>query len=340
MNKKKKIIYLLISLLAAMAFAACSKTEEPETPITEEEVVEETQVKEDSLDTSLKGKKFVCKETNQLMGFDKNEMVYRLCFVYNTDHVDATHPYFSLGNPYPYEIEGDSVFLANMFEPSERTKYLIEEEGSKLILTRESDGIKFVEVSVPTIEYKVDSDYVLVEDCVVREGASETSRQKTYDELSDDGKRHAREGENAVLKSGTEVTCLEVKDNWMRIPSGWICCRDNSTLYVKESAKYHVVYQKTFPELNSSALNGKTYNLSWPSENDQSIVGTTISFNGNMCVFEILAENGKMVETEQKYGYENGELCIKIAPMSVAVFTEDGNTFVFKEGISGRLEKE
>ena len=52
MNKKRIIICLLISLLAAMAFAACSKNEEPETPTTEEvveeTVVEETQVSEEA----------------------------------------------------------------------------------------------------------------------------------------------------------------------------------------------------------------------------------------------------------------------------------------------------
>lgn len=91
---------------------------------------------------------------------------------------------------------------------------------------------------IPYRDYKIDINYVLVEDCAVREEASASSKQKTYDELSDDAKKHAVEGENAVLKKGTVVTCLEVKDDWMRIPSGWICCRDDSKLYVDIREEY------------------------------------------------------------------------------------------------------
>lgn len=148
MNKKRVLIYLVISMLAVMAFTACSKNKEPETPTTEE--VEETVVEE--------------------------------------TQVEAGEP-----------VEDEPEEVAD---------------------------------NIPTIEYKVDSNYVLVEDCAVREDASETSKQKSYDELSDDAKNHAVEGEDAVLKKGTVVTCLEIKDDWMRIPSGWICCRDSSKLYV------------------------------------------------------------------------------------------------------------
>ena len=43
--------------------------------------------------------------------------------------------------------------------------------------------------------------------------------------LSPDGKLHATKSRLGRLRAGTEVTCLKVKGNWMRIPSGWICCK-------------------------------------------------------------------------------------------------------------------
>lgn len=56
-----------------------------------------------------------------------------------------------------------------------------------------------------------------------------------YANLTADGKRHAYS--NGALKTGTRVSCLEVKVInstfiWMRIPSGWICCVDGAKKYV------------------------------------------------------------------------------------------------------------
>lgn len=36
-------------------------------------------------------------------------------------------------------------------------------------------------------------------------------------------------GEDAVLAEGSVVKCLEIRDDWMRIESGWICCVDPDT---------------------------------------------------------------------------------------------------------------
>lgn len=56
-----------------------------------------------------------------------------------------------------------------------------------------------------------------------------------YANLTADGKKHAYS--NGALKTGTRVSCLEVKVInptfiWMRIPSGWICCVDGAKKYV------------------------------------------------------------------------------------------------------------
>ena len=74
-------------------------------------------------------------------------------------------------------------------------------------------------------------------DLNVRADAGTNSRQKNKSELTADGKKHAVNANVAVLKSGTRVTCLEVKnignDIWMRIPSGWIAGYYEGKEYIK-----------------------------------------------------------------------------------------------------------
>ena len=57
-----------------------------------------------------------------------------------------------------------------------------------------------------------------------------------YSDLTSDGKKHANK--SGALKTGTRVTCLEVKNDddgniWIRIPSGWICAKFGNSYYVK-----------------------------------------------------------------------------------------------------------
>ncbi len=71
----------------------------------------------------------------------------------------------------------------------------------------------------------------------VRTGAGKDYPVKARDELTTDGKRHANAGRYAVLRAGTQVRCLEIKDEgtarrWMRIPSGWVCARENGQVYI------------------------------------------------------------------------------------------------------------
>lgn len=67
----------------------------------------------------------------------------------------------------------------------------------------------------------------------VRTGPGTNYRQKRRDELTPDGKRHAIRGPYACLQNGTVVTCLQISGNWMRIPSGWICCKMGNAVYVR-----------------------------------------------------------------------------------------------------------
>lgn len=68
-------------------------------------------------------------------------------------------------------------------------------------------------------------NYRLATALYVRKGPGTNYGIKSRSALTNDAKRHAYSGSKALLKAGTIVTCLEVKGEWMRIPSGWICCK-------------------------------------------------------------------------------------------------------------------
>ena len=93
-----------------------------------------------------------------------------------------------------------------------------------------------VEPSEPDMGgYTVNNTYtVLVSALNVRTGPGKAYELVGYDNLTQDGKRHA--SMFGALLRGTRVTCLDVKkegDNvWMEIPSGWICARWGDNVYV------------------------------------------------------------------------------------------------------------
>ncbi len=55
-----------------------------------------------------------------------------------------------------------------------------------------------------------------------------------FDSFTHDAKQHGHfddEG-NGILDSGTRVTCKAVSGNWMLIPSGWVCIKDDRKVYI------------------------------------------------------------------------------------------------------------
>lgn len=84
----------------------------------------------------------------------------------------------------------------------------------------EKSGVRFDKGSVYTLTTNVN----------VRTGAGINYSVKKVKDLTADGKKHctsSNAGDNAVLKSGTKVTALDVNyvsgDIWLKIPSGYIC---------------------------------------------------------------------------------------------------------------------
>lgn len=87
-------------------------------------------------------------------------------------------------------------------------------------------------------EYTVGKNYVLQANMFVRKAAA--GANKLYKDLTKDGQKNGTANDKgyAILKQGTVVTCLEVKNYegavWIRIPSGWICgIGASKTVYVK-----------------------------------------------------------------------------------------------------------
>lgn len=85
--------------------------------------------------------------------------------------------------------------------------------------------------------YKVGVVYTLQVNLNVRNGAGTSYKNKKYSELTKDGRKHALNQANAVLKRGTKVSCLKIvkKENqiWLEIPSGFICAKYGDIVYVK-----------------------------------------------------------------------------------------------------------
>lgn len=88
------------------------------------------------------------------------------------------------------------------------------------------------------------SDFTLTDNMNVRVNYGTNSAIKRVSQISDNGKKcviNDTLSANAVFKSGTEITALEIKavyssnkiEVWFRCPSGWICARSDNEIYVE-----------------------------------------------------------------------------------------------------------
>ena len=82
------------------------------------------------------------------------------------------------------------------------------------------------------VTYEVNGQYVLKQNLKVRAEPSADSEQIKSSDLSENDINKAAQGEDAVLKAGAPVLCQEVNGDWMRIDSGWICCREGKDVYI------------------------------------------------------------------------------------------------------------
>lgn len=86
-------------------------------------------------------------------------------------------------------------------------------------------------------DYIIGKTYTLQVNLNVRMGAGTSYKNKKYAELTKDGRKHALNISNAILKRGTKVTCLNIikviDETWLQIPSGFICAKYGDKVYVK-----------------------------------------------------------------------------------------------------------
>lgn len=100
------------------------------------------------------------------------------------------------------------------------------------------DNVEDVENSVDNSKrYIIGKNYTLQVDLNVRYGAGTNYAIKKYNELTEDGKKHAYKQDYAVLQKGTIVTCLDVikngNDIWLKIPSGYVAGYYQGKEYIK-----------------------------------------------------------------------------------------------------------
>lgn len=81
--------------------------------------------------------------------------------------------------------------------------------------------------------YQIGKTYTLQSDMYVRQ--TPNGAKLKYDSLTMDGKKNGKYDEegNAILKRGTRVTCKGMSENWMKVPSGWICAYNSAKTYIK-----------------------------------------------------------------------------------------------------------
>ena len=91
--------------------------------------------------------------------------------------------------------------------------------------TKTSDKTTTAKTSSTAITIKVGKNYILTKTLNVRTGPGLNYKNVKRKNLTKDAKKHATKSPEGRLRKGTEVTCLQVSGVWMRIPSGWICCK-------------------------------------------------------------------------------------------------------------------
>lgn len=125
----------------------------------------------------------------------------------------------------PYEddvtegLEGD-------LRPVSISEYISSDEAPKAEEKPQSKPQEYSVGNTYTVRVKVGLN--------VRTGAGKSYPLVGYNNLTPDGKAHAI---GSALRQGTRVTCEEVKqiddaNIWLRIPSGWICAKENGNKYV------------------------------------------------------------------------------------------------------------
>lgn len=186
-----------------------------------------------------KGKKYNAK-TGEF--YNNNYVTINACFRAYDSLEESVKDYFDLMDLSRYEK------AKNQKSPRDCIKAIIDggyatsptyvESIMKIIM--QNNLVKYDTISNIDIPFKIGQNYTLQENMFVRTGAGQFYSIKAWQELTEDGKKHAvyqKYGANAVLKKGTIVTCKGIiKENgniWMEIPSGFVAGIHNGERFIK-----------------------------------------------------------------------------------------------------------
>lgn len=149
----------------------------------------------------------------------------------------------------------------------------------------------------------------------IRYGPSTNYGIKKRSELSADGRKNALIGTNAVLKKGTTVSCIAVHNDWIQIPSGWMCAMSNGTSRIVGIADKKV----TVKVGKNYKLKKALYVRTGPSTNNPTIKRSSLSTSAKKCAVSGIKlakfKKGTIVTCQKKSGQwmkvPSGWICCK-----------------------------
>ena len=117
--------------------------------------------------------------------------------------------------------------------------------------------------------YEVGKEYILKDDMKVRKGPSTDSEWVKTSELAEEDKDKALEGDDAVLKKGSTVKCVDADGDWIKIASGWICGNEKGRVYIivaefadRFEASKNAFYEKVGVDRDASKKLSGTFKIS------------------------------------------------------------------------------
>lgn len=184
---------------------------------------------------------------NDKYDWNQNQFDALVSFAYNIGNIDqltsnGRRNISTISSKIPEYNKAGGKVLQGLVRRREAEKKLFDKEPDN---TPEPAPVEEKPVTPePVEEKKVDNPYTVgkvytisVKTALnVRKGPGKGFGIVGYANLTTDGKKHANK--LGALLNGTKVTCKETKvvgsSIWMKIPSGWICARDeNSRVFVK-----------------------------------------------------------------------------------------------------------
>lgn len=115
------------------------------------------------------------------------------------------------------EVSGNWIKLASGWICGRTDSCNYVEKGAAVVKTAAKPAV--------TKRLVVGKDYKLKKALYVRRGPGTNYAIKKRAWLSSSARKYCYNKTKAMFKKNTVVTCLEVKGDWIRVPSGWVCAK-------------------------------------------------------------------------------------------------------------------